>query len=170
MRLDWLWRNWGKNRPLWEGMPYRDIRKVKDFLTQHKYNAMAETIGKWGVDEVIDTLGYVVHAAGPNGVRKAIPKKGEKFDLVKFLFAAANEYPEIKEAVEDFSTFWQQLKDIFPEESKQVAAALRQKYPNPDPVQEELLYNIENLALTQEWIQYSVLGNGSDLLKRWGKK
>lgn len=131
---------------------------------------MAENVGQWGFDEVVDTLGDLIHAVGPNGIPQGIPKKGEKFDVVKFILAAVGEYPNLQEAVEDFATFWKQLTDLFPSESKAVSAALRAKYPTPSPLQETLLYNIENLALTQEWIQNDIFANGRALLDRWGNQ
>ena len=124
-----------------------------------------DKVGKFGYDEVVDTLGWFVHAVGPDGIRDAIPPKGTKFDLVRFLFAAANEYPKIKEAVEDAATFWAELKDLFPTESKAVVDALRSRFPSPDKVQEEVIYELENLALTQDW-----MWDGKALLDRWGKK
>lgn len=39
-KFDWLWRNWNKKKPLWEGLPYSDVKKTKDFLTQ-QYTEMA---------------------------------------------------------------------------------------------------------------------------------
>jgi hypothetical protein len=125
---------------------------------------------KFGVEEVKDTFKYLIHAVGPDGIRDAIPAKGEKFDLLRFMLAAVNEYPKIQEMIKDFGTFWTEIKDITPEEAKEVAAYLRSQYPTPGEVQEIVLYNLENMALTQDWIQYNVLRDGALLLERWGNK
>ncbi len=122
---------------------------------------------KFGYDEVTDTLGDLIEAAGPNGIRSAF-KKGQKFELVKFLIEAAEVYPTVNEMINDFATFWAQTKDLLPQESLSVIGSIKVRFPQPDPVQAKIIAVLENSALTQEYLQDQVIGGAKVLIDRWG--
>lgn len=119
---------------------------------------------KFGKAEVQDTLGDVVEAVGPNGIRSAFQGK---FELVKFLIEAAEVYPTIREAIDDFPVFWQEFKDLTPQESLEVVAGIKARHPEPDEVQKTVINVLENAALTQDYIQNKVIGGGAKLVEQW---
>ena len=113
-----------------------------------------------GFDEIVDTLSDLIIAI--TGFRGLF---GGKFNLMSFLAWAISEYPRIKEAVDDFDTFWSQVKDLDSEEAKAVAAAIRAKVP-ADAVNEKVLNVITGLALSYSFVDGTVKG-GENLFNYW---
>lgn len=126
---------------------------------------MAEN--KFGFDEVIDTLSDLTKAASESGIRKAFEEGS--FNLMVFLFKAAELYPTIKEAVDDFGTFWQEIKDLTPQESLSVIAGIKANIPNPDPAQAKVISVLQNLALTHKYVQSDVYEGAKALVGEWQK-
>jgi len=114
---------------------------------------------KFGYDEIVDTFNDLIEAVA---VFTEAFEGG--FNFSKFLFAAAQEYGTIKEAFEDAGTFWTELKDLTPEESLNAVAEIKSNFDDPTPIQAKAIEIIENLALTQDYIQGSVIGGGASPL------
>ena len=119
---------------------------------------------KFGFTEVVDTFGDLINAAGEDGIRSVFTGR---FELVRFLIEAAELYPTVKEAIDDFGTFWSELKDLTPQESLDAVGAIRARFPVPDPVQEKIIVVLENAALTQDYVQGGVIEGGKRVLEAW---
>lgn len=119
--------------------------------------------GKYGVVEFTDTLGDIVEAAAEDGLRSAFDGN---FEILKFLIEAADEYPNIKEMIDDIPTFALEAGDLQPEEKDEVMTGLRARFPNPDPVQAKILEFYDTAGFGFVWIVRDVIGGGRELVAR----
>ena len=92
---------------------------------------MAEN--NFGYDEVVDTVTDLVKAE----VKAYSVFKG-KIDLAKVITWALGEYPNIKEAVEDWPVFEQQVTDLFADEGLQALEAISRNLSDAEKDQSRL--------------------------------
>lgn len=111
-----IWDNWGKKDkpPYKESLSTKEVRTVKEFLQSNKHK-MRKQEEQRGFAEIVDTLTDAIQAE----VKAQNIFQG-KFDAIKAVTWALQEYPTIKEAVEDWPVFEAEIKDLFVDEGVQV--------------------------------------------------
>lgn len=110
------------------------------------------TQNKFGYAEVVDTLSDLINAI----VAFLAAIKG-KFNLVNFLQFAIAEYSTIQEAVEDFGTFVQELKDLTAQEALNAVAEIEAK-TDDHPVANTIVNVLKTGAITYDYIDKTLRG------------
>lgn len=113
-----------------------------------------------GFDEVVDTLTDLAKAE--IAFRNSFP--GGKFDLGKFILAAASQYPNLEEVFNDFDTFADQVSDLNAAETAQVYA---QVYTNltPDEQQRSRILRATRFFGAAWTYILDTISNGKNLLE-----
>jgi hypothetical protein len=114
-----------------------------------------------GIEEIKDTLSDLLEAVD----KFEGTLKGGKFDLVKFFAFAMDAYPKVQEAVEDFPTFVEEIKDLSVEESKDLTTYLHEvnidnKYSG------KVKYAIVGVLLSYHFLG-STFDGGKTMLEYW---
>jgi len=76
--------------------------------------------GKFGFTEIVDTLTDAVRAE-----MKARETFKGKIDIIRVATFVLDQYPKVKEAVEDWPTFEAEIKDLFSDEGIQALEAIQ---------------------------------------------
>lgn len=119
-------------------------------------------VNEFGYDEVVDTFTDLINAVSEF---RALFGAGKKFNLMEFLGWAIKNYPNIAEVVNDFGTFWEQLKDITPDEAKAAAAQIKAGIGS-DKVNDTITYVITGAAVTYSFVFESIEG-GKSIVEYW---
>ena len=108
-------------------------------------------------DTVVDLLDAIDDFAGT--------LKGGKFDLVKFFAFAMDTYPKIQEAIEDFPTFIEEIKDLSTDESKEITAHLS-TLDLETVYAEKVKYALVGILLSYHFLG-STFEGGKSMLEYW---
>jgi len=117
--------------------------------------AKESKLNKFGYTEIVDTFSDLIAAV----VGFLATVKGG-FNLMAFLQYALETYPTVREAVEDFGTFWNELTDLTGEEALDAAAQIKANAPN-HPVADKMTQVITIAAVAYDF--------GADTIEKAGK-
>lgn len=123
---------------------------------------------KYGIQEFADGLGDVVELLDDDGIRSAF-KKGQNFEMLKFILEAGEAYPKVKEFIDDWAVWSREAGDLDLNEKDEVLAIIKERHPNPDELQAKVIEVFETAGFGYEYIAGMVIGGAKEMVARVNK-
>lgn len=133
-----IWDNWGKkNKPPY--IPPTEVRLTIDFINDNNINTKAMENTR-GFAEIVDTVTDAIKME-----LAAVEAFQGKFETVKVITWAFNNYPNVKEAFDDWPVFEAEIKDLFAEEGIEALEAIGRNLSEEEK-EKSRLYKVVSFA------------------------